>query len=375
MTDLLPLSILTGFLGSGKTTLLNRLLPQPALARTAVIINEFGEVALDHLLIARSEEDVLTLDSGCLCCTVRWDLVSTLDELWDKRERGEVTRFERVVIETTGLADPAPILHTLISDPKLARRFRLDGVIVTVDAVNGLSTLESHPEAVKQVAVADRLVLTKADLAPAAKGGIPADLEARLRALNPAAPILPVDEAAADGGRLFDCGLWSASTKTADVRRWLQEEAYREEDGHHHAHHDHDHHDHDHDHGEHAGHDADRHGERIRTYSIVRDQPISGAAFSLFLELLIANRGADLLRVKGILNLAERPGTPAVIHGVQHLFHPVVWLDDWPDADQRSRIVFITRDVPKSWVEHLLDVLTAPRQEAAAADAPAEASR
>jgi G3E family GTPase len=340
--SLIPVTVLTGFLGSGKTTLLRRLLQHPALARTAVIINEFGEIGLDHLLVSEREEEIVQLNSGCLCCSLRWDLVTTLDELHAKRSAGEIPAFERVVVETTGLADPAPILHTLITDPKLSARYRLDGVIATLDAVNAMATLDAHGESVKQAAVADRIVITKTDLAEAAT----AALRERLRALNPGARVATATLGEIDPARLFDVGLYDPKRKTPDVRRWLREEAYRADtpqDTHDHGHHEH---------------DVNRHDDHIRAYCITRDKPVSGAAFSLFLELLMANRGADLLRFKGIVNVEETPGKPAVVHAVQHVFHPIVWLDAWPDDDQRSKLVFITRDVPQAWIEHLLDSLT-----------------
>jgi len=352
--SLLPVTVLTGFLGSGKTTLLRRLLRDPRLRETAVIVNEFGEIGLDHLLVAGAEEQVVELSSGCLCCTVRWDLITTLDRLHARRAAGELA-FERVVVETTGLADPAPILHTLMSDPKVAARFRLDGVVTVVDAVNGAGTLDRHPEAVKQAAVADRLVVTKGDLAEEEQVR---GLSARLRSLNPAAPLETAVQGEIAPDRLFGCGLYDASGKSPEVARWLREEAYAESRQDHHGH------GHDHDHGQGHGHDPNRHDDRIRAFCVTRGEPVSGLAFSLFLELLVANRGADLLRVKGIVAVAERPETPAVIHGVQHLFHPVTWLEAWPGEDRRSRLVFITRDVPQAWIEKLLDALTAPREPA-----------
>lgn len=344
--SLLPVSILTGFLGSGKTTLLRHLLAQPELSDTAVIVNEFGEVGLDHMLVADSEEQIVELNSGCLCCTVRWDLVTTLDELHAKREAGSIPAFSRVVVETTGLADPAPVLHTLMNDPKLAARFRLDGVITVVDGVNGLATLDRHEEAVKQAAVADRLVITKSDLPEAEYE----TLEDRLAQLNPGAARFRVVMGEVSPDALFGAGFYALEERGDDVRRWLREEAYRDTAEHGHAH------------------DVNRHDDHIRAFSVVREEPVSGAGFSLFLELLVANRGPDILRVKGIVNIAEKPDKPAVIHGVQHLFHPVVWMDGWPDADRSTRLVFITRNVSRDWVEKLLDALTGQREETSDAD-------
>lgn len=330
----LPVSVLTGFLGSGKTTLLDRLIRHKGMARTAVVINEFGEVGLDHLLVAKSSENTVLLNSGCLCCTVRGDLVDTLRDLFLKRVRGQVPEFDRIVIETTGLADPAPVLHTLMTDPLIAARFRLDGVVTTVDACNGWDQLDRQAESVKQAAVADRLVLTKTDIADA-EGT--ARLRERLRALNPAAPVIEARFGDVDPARLFDAGLYNPATKSPDVARWLKAEAYAGGAGH----------DHDHGHG-HA--DVNRHDDRIRAFCMVLDEPVSWDAFAGWIDMLTASRGPDILRIKGILHTRET-GMPVVVHGVQHVFHPPVRLEAWPDEDRRSRIVFITRDLDRETVE------------------------
>src|ERR1700722_4679903 len=237
-----PVTLLTGFLGSGKTTALNHIVKQPEMAATAVIINEFGEIGLDHLLVEKATDDVVLMQSGCLCCTIRGDIADTLVNLFVDRAKGRIPGFERVVIETTGLADPAPILHALMSDPIVAERYMVDGVVTTVDAVNGAGTLDAQEEAVKQAAVADRLLLTKCDLASA--DGRRA-LEARLAALNPGAPVIEVTGGAGDPAMLFTLGLFAPDTKTVEVRRWLGEEALHDAPadahGHHHAgHHGHD---------------------------------------------------------------------------------------------------------------------------------------
>ncbi|HEY4250931.1 MAG TPA: GTP-binding protein [Roseomonas sp.] len=325
---MIPVTLITGFLGAGKTTLLNRLLRHPDLAETAVLINEFGEVGLDHLLVGTLDEDTVLLNAGCLCCTVRGDLQRALTSLAQRIDAGHPVR--RVVIETTGLADPAPILHTLMSDPALLRRFRLDGVVTLVDAAHGSATLDSQPEAVKQAAVADRLVLTKTDLAAAATV---AALRARLAALNPGAPILMPD-AAPDA--LLNAGPFEPNGKIDDVARWLGHEAR-------HAHHHHHHH------------DPNRHDARIHSFALRFTRPLKLDALASFLEMLMVTRGDSLLRVKGILNL-EGEDRPVVLHGVQHVFHPPVRLAAWPEGDDHSsRLVFIVRDLARETIENGLN--------------------
>ena len=346
----IPVSLLTGFLGSGKTTVLNHILRQPELARTVVVINEFGEIGLDHELVETSSEDMVLLKSGCLCCNIRGDLIDTLRGLSARRVRGKIAPFDRVLIETTGLADPAPILHTLMADAAVSSDYRLDGVITTVDAATGSPTLDHHLESVKQAAVADRLLLTKTDLVK------PADLEflrRRLRRLNPAAPMLPVTGGEVNPRAILDAGLFNPETKTLDVQRWLKLEAYEARDGHGHGHGPG--HDHGHDHGHH--HDVNRHDENIRAFCLTVDEPIPATAFDTWLELLLAMKGPDILRVKGILNISELDG-PLVIHGVQHLFHPPLRMKAWPSDDRRSRIVFITRNVDLSALQDTLRLFT-----------------
>ena len=314
-----PVSVITGFLGSGKTTLLARLLRDPAFERTAVIVNEFGAVGLDHLLLEASEEDLVVLDSGCVCCTVRSDLMRTAGDLLARRARGAVPPFERIVIETTGLADPAPILQALMTDRDLAEALRIESVIVTVDAAAGAQTLDAHPESVKQAALADRIVLTKTDLSdPTANG-----LTERLRRLNPAAPQLTAVHGELDASRLF---------AGPDVRRWLAADSLLHDR-------------------------ASRHDHAISTFCLRRKAPLSAATLSLFLEVLAEHCGADLLRLKGLVDVRESPGRPALIHGVQHVFHPPAWLDAWPDDDHSTRIVVIGRGLDARWVEALLDAL------------------
>jgi len=325
--EAISVSILTGFLGSGKTTMLSHLLRQPEFSRTAVIINEFGEVGLDHELVEASEDSFIELQTGCLCCKIRTDLAQTLAELLRRRDGGGCTPFDRIVIETSGLADPAPILQTLMTDASIAGRLVLGSVVTTVDVVTGAATLAREDVSQKQVAVADRIVLTKLDLAGLAD---PA-LRAHLDALNAGAPVLVADHGRIDSGAVFDAALYDPRTKSTDVHAWLTEEAH----GHAHA----------------------RHDAGIKTFAIVRKEPIRAVTLTLFLEALAEHCGADILRLKGIVNIAESPDRPAVIHGVQHVFHAPAWLDRWPSDDRNSRMVFITRHVPQRWVEVLLEAI------------------
>ncbi|NNE22339.1 MAG: GTP-binding protein [Rhizobiales bacterium] len=349
-----PVSILTGFLGAGKTTLLNKLLGDPAMAGMAVIINEFGEIGLDHLLVETADDNIFEMAAGCLCCTIRGDLVDTLIQLIEKRDAGDVMAFDRVVIETTGLADPAPVLHTLMNHPYLLQRFRLEGVITVVDAFNGPDTLDAHEEAVKQVAVADRIVLTKADLLTGVAGENQLfDIIGRLRELNPAARLLEVVRDVTPE-RLFNAGLYDPESKSPDVARWLAADAYDvpERAARGRRRRKHDHHDH--------HHDVNRHDDHIRAFSIANDTAISLWGFELFLELLRSYHGPNLLRVKGIVKLEDDESRPMVIHGVQHVFHPPARLDAWPDDDHRSRLVFITKDIERGELDKLFQAFTDP---------------
>jgi G3E family GTPase len=352
----IPVAILTGFLGAGKTTLLNQLLKDPFLANAAVIINEFGDTGIDHLLVERADENVIEMASGCLCCTIRGDLIDTIHDLLARRSRGEIKAFDRIVIETTGLADPAPVLHAVMSEPGLLAACRLEGVITVVDAFNGMATLDAHPEAVKQVAVADRIVLTKVDLLSGREGeDMLFAIIARLRKLNPAARLLTTHRNEATAERLFTMGLFDPSKKTPDVRSWLAAEAYatgEKRNRRRHDHHDHDHHHHDH------HHDVSRHDAHIRSFSFSEDRAISAQGLELFLELLKSYHGANMLRMKGIVKLADDPKRPVVLHGVQHVFHPPVRLPAWPDGDERTRLVFIVKDIEKPMIEGLFRAFT-----------------
>ena len=330
---MIPVSIITGFLGSGKTTLLARLLRDPAMSRTAVIINEFGAIALDHDLIETSDESFVRLSNGCLCCNVRSDLTRTLGDLAVRRAAGTVPRFERVVVETTGLADPAPILHALMTDRDLCEVYALDGVVATVDAVTGFATLEHHAESLRQAAVADRIVLTKTDL----PGARTAAITQRLAQFNPGALVLAVVRGAIAPSALFDSGLYNAARKHSDVQTWLADEAVAAT----------------------GGHARHSHSDEFTTFSIVRDEPLHAVTLALFLSALAENCGVDLLRMKGIVHVSEEPSRPAVIHGVQHVYHAPVWLERWPSADRRTRMVFIGSNIRESWVRSLLDLLDA----------------
>ncbi len=347
----LPVSVLTGFLGSGKTTVLNHLIQQPALRRTLVLINEFGEIGLDHDLVTQAQDDVvIEMSSGCLCCTIRGDLAKTLSEAPARFARNGKTWFDRVVIETTGLADPAPILHTLMTDWALIQRYRLDGVITTVDALNGNDTLNRQVESIKQAAVADRLLLTKADLVPTETLH---RLQQRLRGLNPGAPQIVADNGGVDPASLFEAGLYDPKTKSIDVQRWLNAEAFLAPPDHRHPSMGHDEgHGHDHHHS-----DVNRHDDHIRAFCITLDEPVHDRAINLWFNALLMLRGPDFLRIKGILNVVGLKA-PVVIHAVQQIFHPPVMLKKWPSEDRRSRIVFITRDVDESALRNALKILT-----------------
>ena len=359
-----PVTILTGFLGSGKTTLLNAALRDPAMARTAVVINEFGAVGLDHALVAASDDAILVLENGCLCCTVFGDLLATLNRLYHAREAGEIPRFERVAIETSGLADPAPVLQAFLSDPTLAGLYRVGAVVSVVDAVNGPGTLDGHIEAVRQVALADRIVITKRDLLPAERRELAAEeLAARLRRLNPAAQIIWSDAPGFDIVTLLQATGYDPGAAAAGVRAWLNEAAYApqaHDDAHGSC-----------DHGEHEHHHFGPHDRDIASFCFVREEPIAREALRLLLDTLQQNLGPSLLRVKGIVRVAEEPDRPAVIQGAQHLLHNLAWLDRWPDDDRRSRIVFITQGYGRADVEDMIALIDRVAARTAAARARA----
>lgn len=347
----IPFTILTGFLGAGKTTLLNKLLDDPALSDALILINEFGEIGLDHLLVEKVDGDMMLMSSGCLCCTIRGDLIATLEDALRKRDNDRIAPFSRVLVETTGLADPAPVLHTIMHHPYLMLRFRLQGVVTVVDAINGGATLDAQEEAVKQIAVADRIVLTKADLADSLerKAGVER-LRERIKALAPAARVIEVADARVEN--LLDAGLFGLDGKIPDVARWLNAEDLAQQPKHHGHHHGHDHDHHGHSHHEHA-HDPNRHDSRIRAFCLTSDKLLPASSFDVFLDMLRQVHGPSMLRVKGIIGLSDDPARPVVIHGVQHVFHPPVRLERWPDADHRTRIVFILRDLEPDHVRGL----------------------
>jgi len=328
--DRVPVTVLTGFLGSGKTTLLNRLLKQPDLRGTAVIVNEFGEVGIDHDLITQTSDDTILLANGCLCCSVRGDLVAAMNRLGERTEPA----LRHVLIETSGLADPGPILRTLMGDAAIRARFALAGVACTVDAVLGMGTLDRHPESVRQAAVADQIFVTKLDLL---EGGAPSpELLGRLREINCVA-VMHLDSAtqpqalreliqtSKDAGEGSGSAMYYRPSQKAAVSQ--NDEA------------------------------APVHRDGISTFIIERDVPLPRDAFFAWLDMVIGMRGEDLLRVKGLVHLAEEPERPMVIHGVQHLFHPPESLPAWPGQDRRTRIVFITRGVDAQAMDETLDVL------------------
>jgi G3E family GTPase len=325
-----PVTVLTGFLGAGKTTLLNHLLRQSALARTAVLVNEFGAIGLDHLLVEKLDDSIVLLNAGCLCCSVRGDLARVLREMLPRARRDDISR---IVIETTGLADPVPILATLMTDPVVAAAYRLDGIITVVDAVNGAAQLEEQAEAVRQVAVADRLIISKADLSDTAA------LRQRLTALNPSAPVAEACHGVVDPAFILHVGLFDPAAKIPDVAAWLNVAAFDD-----HAH----------------GHDPNRHDARITAFCVTLEDPLDWQGVAMWLEKLVASHGENLPRVKGILNLIGHD-RPMAIHAVRHLMHPPVKLAAWPEGDPRtSRLVFITSDLPRAVIEEGLHAFQVP---------------
>ena len=335
-SERLPVQIITGFLGSGKTTLLNLLLKQPVGQSTAVIINEFGEIGIDHLLVETSTEEMIELNNGCICCTIRGDLADKLGSLAMWRDSGKLPPVEHVVLETTGLADPAPIMHTLMTDPNLLNRYRLHGVVTVVDAIVGSSSLDQHAEARKQVAIADCLMLAKKDLVETHSDWHAYDnLKSRVRHINPRAAIHAAEHGKIDANIIFSRYEENAENTFANFSAWL--DAAGETD----SHQDDNSHDHDHDHKHQHAHGA----AGITSFVVELDQPIESDEFNEFLQQLASEFGEQILRMKGILHVRDMPDRPAVIHGVQHVFFPITWLEHWPDNQRSSKLVFITQNL------------------------------
>jgi len=335
-TVLTPVNILTGFLGSGKTTLLQRLLTSPQLAEVAVLVNELGEIGLDHHLLQNVAESTLLLENGCVCCAIRGDLQQALRDLLSKRMRGDIAHFRRVVIETSGLADPVPIAYTLLREPVIRHHYRLSTILTTVDALNGRGQLETFAEASKQAAVADRLILTKTDLADA--DSVHA-LAAHLRRLNPSALLLESAQVDVDSDRLLIDDIYDADSRPREIARWLAADDPGS--------------------GDQAVQAlAHNHTHDIQSFGLTFEQPLDWSAFGIWSTMLLHRHGGDVLRIKALLNVAG-VSTPVLINGVQHLVHPPSHLDAWPGADRRSRLVFVVRGLSRPQIERSLAAFTA----------------
>ena len=341
----IPLFVLTGFLGSGKTTLLNRLLHDPLMADSLVIINEFGDVGLDHLFIDVKDETTVLLSSGCLCCTIRGELVSTLEDILRDLDNHRMPAINRVIIETTGLADPAPVLQSVLGHPYISRRFQLQGVITLIDAINGRATLTAHKEALRQAAMADVLVISKTDLCTDQPDSLNALLQDLTR-INPYARQLDAAKGEAGPASLLALHGFKVTGKDPRVSLWLDPHPHKHEHEHPHVH----------------THDVNHHDETIRAFSLINEQPIAASALEMFIDLLRSAHGPKLLRLKGLVQLAEDPTRPVLLHGVQHVFHPPERLAGWPDEDHRTRLVFITKDLDPSFVNRLWGALTGTPQ-------------
>jgi len=349
----IPVTLVTGFLGSGKTTLINSALRSAELAKTVVVVNEFGEVGLDHQLFASSSDSVVVLENGCLCCTVRSDLVGTLNGLYHARERGDIPAFDNVVIETSGLAEPGPVLQAFLSEPTLDGLYRVASVLTLVDAVNWAGTSEAHDESVRQVALADQIRITKLDMVTGDRQNSSSRIRLELRRINPSAVIDEVDWSAAAIAKLLSSRGFDATDPQSDPRPWLNVQAYGN------ALHDHDAHDGDHHDHDQSGRSQSFHleGRGIENFVLTRESPLTREEAQFLLDGIAQNLGTGLLRVKGLVNVAEEPGRPAVIQGAQHLLHTMTWLDRWPDGDHRSRIIFITQGIPRDSLRDIIDLL------------------
>ena len=327
---LIPVNVITGFLGSGKTTVLARLLKSPRLRDTAVLINEFGEVGLDHHLIEHARESTLLLENGCICCSIRGDLKDALRDLFSRSERGEIPPFRRVVIETSGLSDPVPIAYTIMAEPVLQHHFRLANIITVVDAVNGAGQLKAYPESVKQAAIADRFVITKTDICSPETAS---SLQAALARINRAAGVYIAAEGELDPGQLLSEDINAPDAKRAEIDRWLGGHGEDESAGH-------------------------RHDSGITSFNLWFEGALDWTAFGIWMTMLLNRHGEDVLRIKGMLNVAG-VADPVLINGVQHVVHPPSHLNGWPDADRRSRIVFIVRGVSRASIEASLAAFNA----------------
>ena len=351
----IPVTLVTGFLGSGKTTFINAALRSKELAKTVVVVNEFGEVGLDHQLFASSSDAVVVLENGCLCCTVRSDLVGTLNSLYHARQAGEIPAFGNVVIETSGLAEPGPVLQAFLSEPTLDGLYRVASVLTLVDAVNWAGTSEAHEESIRQVALADQIRITKLDMVTGDRQNGSSRIRLELRRINPSAEIDEVDWSAANVAKLLSSRGFDATDSQSDPRPWLDVEAYEN------AAHAHDGCDSDHGHHEHdrSGHAHSHHleGKGIENFVLTRESPLAREEVQFLLDGIAQNLGSGLLRVKGLLNIADEPGRPAVIQGAQHLLHTMSWLDRWPDGDHRSRIIFITQGIPRDSLGDIIELL------------------
>jgi G3E family GTPase len=347
----IPVALVTGFLGSGKTTFINAALRSPGLAKTLVVVNEFGEVGLDHKLFASSSDSVVVLENGCLCCTVRSDLVGTLNSLFHAGQAGEIPAFDNVVIETSGLAEPGPVLQAFLSEPTLDGLYRVASVVTLVDAVNWAGTSEAHEESIRQVVLADQIRITKLDMVKGDRPNASSRLRLNLRRFNPSAEIAEVDWSSAAVAQLLTSSGFDTADGQADPRPWLNIQAYQDatQEPDDHGHHEHDE----------AGHTHSHHleGRGIENFVLTRDSPLTREETQFLLDGIAQNLGAGLLRVKGLVNIAEEPGRPALIQGAQHLLHTMAWLDRWPDSDRRTRIVFITQGIASDSLKDVIDLL------------------